>query len=254
MKRDTRMTKSAKKVLTAVKSAVKKTPTISRKVATLSKQVAKLNKISYEKHALVINGDTATSVTAPFYSFHINRRMDLWNPVFGSAIDEVSITNKMYLNSIKIDCRLSQETEADRIFYSMFIVSLKDQGADSSTFDPATGALFMTDGVQYVSLGQNGRVLVNPNFFNIHSYKRFTMGGRPGDQSTPETRDLSFTIVPKQKLIENPRGNVLRNALFTHPKDPSQNYYFLLFNDDSGLDLQVNRVNINGIASIAVAS
>ena len=51
--------------------------------------------------------------------------------------------------------------------------------------------------------------MMNKKYFNIHSYKRFYMGGRVGDQSAPALKDLSFTIVPKQRLVENPGGNIL---------------------------------------------
>ena len=55
------------------------------------------------------------------------------------------------------------------------------------------------------------------------------MGGRVGDQSAPALKDLSFTIVPKQRLVENPGGNIFgtisgRNGL-PFPRDPSQNYF-----------------------------
>jgi len=228
-----------------------KKPT-AKTVATLVKQVKKLNTISYDKITLSMSTAEDEAVVLPYYQFHVNKRMDLWTPIFGSNNTDSSNADKIYVNSYKMDVRLIQSNEADRIFYTMFIVSLKDDANDATTFDPATGNLTLANGVHYQTLSTNGRVLVNQKFFNIHQYKRFEMGGRPGDQSTPETRDLSFTIVPKQKKIVNPRGNCLGNATYTHPKDPSQNYYMLLFNDDSLGDFAANRVYVGGLASVAV--
>lgn len=239
------------------KAVVKRAPAkkpVAKTVASLVKQVKKLNTVSYDKRIMNLPRAFAEGVTLPVYIWHINQRLDLWTPTFGSNTNDISNVDKMYINSYKMDVRLSQDNEPDRIYYTAFVVSLKDQAADSTTFDPATGNLALADGIHYKQLGINGRVLLNQQFFNIHSYKRFTMGGRPGDQSAPETKDLSFTIVPKQKLIVNPRGNVLLNGSFTFPKDPSQNYYILLFNDDSGVDLQANKIMIGGLASIAVPS
>jgi len=242
-----------------VKAVIKRQPavkTVAAKVATLTKQVKKLNAISYDKVVMTMDGmaTNGASVAAPFFQNHLNALTRNWTPIFGSNAADVANTDKCYINSYKFDCRLTQENEPDRIFYSAFIVSLKDQGADVNTFDPASGLLVMSDGIHYQTLSTGGRVLMNQKFFNIHSYKRFTMGGRPGDQSTPETRDLSFTIVPKQKLLVNPRGNVFGASGLTFPKDPSQNYWFLLFNDDSFADGAVNRITMGGLASIAIPS
>jgi len=248
-----------KVVKAVIKKMAPKKPTVAAKVATLVKQVKKLNTISYDKVSMTMDGmaTNGASVIAPFYQNHLNASTRLWTPIFGSSAADVANTDKMYVNSYKFDVRLTQENEPDRIFYSAFIVSLKDQGADVNTFDPASGLLVMSDGIHFQTLSTAGRVLLNQKFFNIHSYKRFTMGGRSGDQSTPETRDLSFTIVPKQKLVVNPRGNIFGSSGVSNlsfPKDPSQNYWFLLFNDDSFADGQVNRITMGGIASIAIPS
>lgn len=251
-----KFSKKAKAVVNAFVKAVPPAaqPTLTKKVAQLTKQVKKLNTVSYDKITCLLQRQDAASVVTPVYQWHVNARMDLWTPIFGSTAADVTNLDKCYINSYKMDVRLTQDNEPDRIYYTMFIVSLKDQAADSTTFDPATGNLTLADGIHYQTLGTNGRTLVNQKFFNIHAYKRFTMGGRAGDQSAPETRDLSFTIVPKQKLIVNPRGNCLQNVSFQFPKDPSQNYYLLLFNDDAGADLQTNKIAIGGLASLAVPS
>lgn len=264
-----RTTSGARKVLRSVEKSLgvrpptrfSKTTTnrlanksLTAKVATLSKVVKKLDTVSYDKVKLIMSGEADFSVVQPFYQYHLNRAMNTWSAIFGTSNTDIAEADKAMINSYKLDVRLTQSNEADRIFYSMFIVSLKDQAADSTTFGPGTGALTLADSTHYQTLGSEGRVLLNPKFFNIHHYKRFTMGGRAGDQSTPETRDISFTVVPPKNnnVIVNPRGNVFRNASFTFPKDPSQNYYLLLFNDDSGADLQTNKIWINGLCSASI--
>jgi len=233
-----------------------KKPRTTVEVAKLKAAVKKLNTVSYNKVTMIMTGmnNNQAAVVAPYFLQPIMFDMRNWTPIFGSNASDVVNADKVWINSYKIDARLSQASEADRITYSAFIVSLKDDANDSSTFDPATGSLALADNVHYQTLPTNGSVLMNTKFFNIHSYKRFTMGGRSGDQSTPETRDLSFTIRPKQKVITNPRGNVFGVSGLTFPKDPSQNYFFILFNDDSFGDGQVNRISMGGLCSLAHAS
>lgn len=240
----------------AKKPYVSKTrkPRTITEVAKLKAAVAKLNKISYDKVTCTLTAQAAGSVTQPYYQYHVNGAMNNWSAIFGSNSADISNLDRIYVNSYTVDMRLVQDNEADRIFYTVFLVSLKDQAADATTFDPATGSLQLSDNIHYQTLSTNGRVLLNTKFFNIHNMKRFTMGGRVNDQSTPETKDLSFKILPKQKLIVNPRGNVLQNSAFAFPKDPSQNYYMLVFNDDLGTDLQTNKMYVGGLANIAVPS
>jgi len=226
---------------------------VSKKVTDLVRTVKKLTSISYDKIQMQLLPSSYASVTQPYYQYHVNNLTSNWTPIFGYDTADISAANKMYVNSYKVDARLTQDSEADLIWYTMFVVSLKDDGADSTTFDPATGQLTLTDNIHYNRAPTNGKVIVNPRFFNIHKYKRFYMGGRSGDQSAPVTRDLSFTIVPKQKLVTNPKGNIFNaTSGLAFPKDPSKNYYFLLFNDDLGTDLQVNKIVLGGIANIAV--
>jgi len=235
-----------------VRRAPKKTSVV-KKVATLVRQVKKLNTISYDKVQFSGTPLFNAPVTTPFFQYHCEGLMNAWTPIFGLDSNDVDECNKVYLNSYNMDIRLQQASEADQVFYTMFVVSLKDQGADSSTFDPATGSLQMINGIHYYS-SDNGRTMLNPRFFNIIKYKRFYMGGRPGDQSAPSLRDLSVKIIPRQKLVQNPKGNIFGVGGLSFPKDPSQNHWVLLFNDDQSADLQVNRIGIHNVISAAIAN
>lgn len=229
-------TKSMVKDLTKVKSAIKK-----------------LTKVSYDRVQMKGIGVTNQGIISPYFIYHLNNQMSSWTPVFGYDGNDFSNVNKCYVNSYKVDARLTQDNESDLIWYTMFIVSLKDDAADSTTFDPATGALTLSTDTHYTVLGAQGKALINPRMFNIHAYKRFSMGGRAGDQSNPVQRDLSFTIVPKQKQITNPRGNIFAGVgSLSFPKDPSKNYYMILFNDDSAVDLATNKITINLLADMAI--
>ena len=204
-------------------------------------------------------GNSQAFVQNPYYVYNITNGMNTWGPIFGNDASDIADTQKMYVNSYKFDVRLTQASEADLTLYSGFVVSLKDQANDSQTWlNSTTGALVLTPGVHYEALGNDGRVMMNKKYFNIHSYKRFYMGGRVGDQSAPALKDLSFTIVPKQRLVENPGGNIFgtisgRNGL-PFPRDPSQNYFFVLFNDNSGLDFENNFITMSGLCNVAIPS
>lgn len=244
--------RSAPTKKTSVKRRAPAKKSVTKKVTALAKQVKKLTTISYDKVAMKTIEQAYSSIVQPYYQYHINNLMQSWTPIFGYDSNDFSAVNKVYVNSYKVDARILQGSEADAIWYTAFVVSLKDDAADSTTFDPATGQLTLTSGTHYTTLGGNGKVLINPRMFNIHSYKRFYMGGRAGDQSAPVVRDLSFTIVPKQKLITNPKGNVFGTGGLQFPKDPSKNYYMLLFNDDLGSDLQTNNITIGAVANMAI--
>jgi len=232
--------------------------TVAKKVASLVKQVKKLNTISYDKVSLKMGATGLVNMAAPYYVYNITNGLNTWAPTWGDNAADLANVSKMYVNSYKLDCRVVQGTESDLTFYTAFIVSLKDQANDDNTWSPSTGALVLSPDVHYADIATNGRTLMNPKYFNIHAYKRFYMGGREGDQSAPVHRDMSFTIVPKQKKIENPGGNIFgsisgRNGL-PFPRDPSQNYFLVMFNDNSAIDFQWNNIIIGGIANVAIPS
>jgi hypothetical protein len=179
-------------------------------------------------------------------------------PLFGYDNTDLASVDKAYVNKYEVMCSVRQNNEPNLIRYSLFLVSLKDQGADATTFDPATGALTLSGTTHYAYGGVFAdQVRLSPRFFNIHAVRRFTMGYEGSAGPTADTkseRRFNFNIVPKQRLISNPKGNVFNNAAFPFPKDPSQNYYLILFNDNSGADLENNKVDISVIKHFAIPS
>lgn len=236
----------------------KKPRSVVKKVASLAKQVNKLTKISYDKVDLRMGTITSAAVDAPVYQYAICNGMYSWAPTFNENTSDIFNVSKIYVNSYNLDVRIDQASEASTITYTTFIVSLKDQGADVATLDPATGKLVLVEGTHYVQLPTAGRVLLNKDFFTVHQMKRFFMGGQTStSQGSISTKNLSFKIVPKQRLIENPRGNIFATSAangLTYPRDPSQNYFFLAFNDNSAVDLEANAIHIGGLASVAIPS
>jgi len=241
---------------TSTRKGAKKAPKASKALATLKSQVAKLTKVSYSKidfnHTPAVNVNLATPYNQQLVSGGFNTMAPLW----GYSSTDVNTVDKAYLNSKDVYVSVRQNNEPNLIRYTMFLVSLKDEGADTTTFDPATGALTLASGTHYTNIASD-QVRVSPRFFNIHAMRRFTMGYEGTAGPTADTlseRRFVFKIKPKSKMIVNPKGNVFANAAFTFPKDPSQNYWVLLFNDNAGADLENNRLDISVIDHFAIPS
>lgn len=249
-----RMTKGAKSTIGKFAKALKAIPkkSLTTKVATLQKQVATLKKVSYETCSTYSTIATGFNLTADYNTWNLSRlypNSSYSAPIFGTSATEISEVNKAYLNSKDIYVSVRQASEPNFVRMSMFLVSLKDQAATTTLWDPASRQLVLTGGTDYVlPLPATEQALLNPKSFTIHAVKRFTMGteGAAGPMAdTYAQRRFKFTIKPKQKLITNPVGNVFNNSLFSSPMDPSQNYFIILFNDNASLDLEFPKVDIN---------
>lgn len=241
----TRRSSPTKKVVKKTTSTKKRAP-VSKQLRVLKAQVKKLNKVSYEKVETFSAPAQSVSITSLWHSFSLSNNLNSLFPVWGYNATDLANCDKAYLNRKNIMVSIRQANEPNLIRYTMFLVSLKDQGADSTTFDPATGNLTLANITHYTQLGTD-QVRLSPRFFNIHAVRRFTMGYEGSAGPTADTRSerrFRFKITPKQKLIQNPKGNVFANPAFTFPKDPSQNYFIVIFNDNSSADLQDNKCDI----------
>lgn len=229
---------------------------VDKKVKALTKKVATLAKVSYDKVDTWSSYAANFNMTATYNAFNISRINTHCAPIWGYVAADLAQSNKAYLNSKDIKISVRQKNEIDLIRYSMFIVSLKDQAANTTLFDPASRQLTLVgSGQDYVTIASD-QVMLNPESFTVHHVKRFTMG-HEGTSPTADTfseKRFAFTIKPKQKLIHNPTGNMFANASFPSPVDPSQNYFVILFNDNAGADLQYNQVDIQVIDHWAIPS
>ena len=246
-----RVTKGAKKFVknvTAAVMAAKPKVTVAKKVATLARQVKKLNKVSYEKVNTVSQYAAGDNLTSSYNAYNCSRIYNYCFPVFGTSGTEISEVNKAYLNSKDIFVSIRQAGEPNLVRCSMFLVSLKDQGATSTIFDPASRQLVLSQPTDYTpSSAYAEQILMNSKEFTVHATRRFTMGyeGSAGPAAdTYSQRRFHFKISPKQKLIENPAGNFFNNSSFSSPMDPSQNYFIVIFNDNASLDLEFPKVDI----------
>lgn len=176
---------------------------------------------------------------------------------FGSTANDLE-SNRLFDKSMTIQLKFSCGNELSNVNYTMFLVSLKDSANDGDMFDPTTGDLELDPGVHYnpnVST-QLGQVMLNRKCFNIHYYKRFTIGnnGSALTQATAQGQLKSeriFTI--KKKLnnwITNPTGDVWGNMATA--RDPSKQYYLLIFNDDNTLDLEYQNLAYNIVRAVTV--
>lgn len=250
----TKMTKQAAAVFRkAAKAMAPKSKALSAKVATLTKQVATLKKVSYDKRmtaSAIANGDNLTTTYNSWNLSRMGTGTSFNIPIFGTSSTDLSEVNKAYLTSKDVFVSIRQNNEPNLTRCSMFLVSLKDQGATSSIFDPASRQLTIANTNDYIltNPSQCEQVLLNPKIFTVHAVKRFTMGyeGSAGPMAdTYSQRRWKFTIKPKQPVIENPSGNIFNNSVFPSPMDPSQNYFVIIFNDNAIIDLEYPKVDIN---------
>ena len=221
-------------------------------VKALKKKVDKMAKVSTER-VDTYQSLAGGNLNANFNQFNVSRLYTVSGvsqttvPIFGANQADLADVGKAYLNSKDIYVSIRQNNEPNLIRYSMFIVSLKDQGATTTVFDPLTRSLvgISAGGVHYVYNAAD-QVVLNPKVFTTHATRRFTMGyeGSAGPSAdTYSERRFKFTLKPRQKLITNSTGNLFADAAQTSPIDPSQNYFVIIFNDNSGGDLENNKVD-----------
>lgn len=248
--------RTGKTVKKAKTTKPKTTKSVTATVKSLKAQVKKLTKVSYDKVEVKADIATNQNLSSPLNSYNISKTFYNSSAVWGYNAADLADVNKAYMNKKNVFVSVRQNNEPNLIRYTMFLVSLKDQGADSTTFDPATGNLTLAAGTHYTYLGLD-QARVSPRFFNIHAVRHFTMGYEGTAGPTADTRSerrFRFQIVPKQRLVQNPKGNMFANSDFLFPKDPSQNYFVILFNDNSSADLENNRVDISVSDNWAIPS
>lgn len=171
------------------------------------------------------------------------------NLVFQSSYEECK-TNKVQHKSISTQCFVSLyndsglgASEGSSVSFSCFLVSLKDEGANRVNY--STGALTLTGGTDYTTIGSIGGVdgamtYLNPKLFNIHKKKFFTLSnfttapGATGQAYDPNLkREWRWNIAPNKVITSTttPYWSDLPCGI-----DPSKTYYILIFNNNSAVD------------------
>lgn len=257
-----RMSTGSKKVVAKFAKAMgvaKPKTTLTKKVATLTKQVSKLNKVAYDKLPMAYSYENVTlgtlvasgapaqfQLVAPFVSV----------PVWGSDTGDFNGANKAYLNKVTVKLAIRQNTEPDLINYTVYLVSLKDEMNDPAHFNSFTGALTLTNGVHYTQWGSQRaqQTMLSTRAFNIHKTVRTYTGNYGVGNTTPPLRNIDMSFIPKKKLYENPLGNIFGNSQYATPKDPSQCYYILIFNDNATGDGQSPHADVAMLADWSIAA
>lgn len=231
----------------------KKPKSLSSKVNKLAKQmrVMKRDTSSVVQKLIYGQSTTSNSVSGDYVVEYLTK-MSTWNRLFGTAADDETGRSAL-LKSITIDNYISLQnfgvvygSETATIKFTYFVVSLKDRG--NALFNESTGDLnTLVNGQHYVKNG--GQVLLNRQYFNIHAYKPFTLSNMGTAYSnTLYKLDKRFIVkLRPKKMITNPNGNW---KALNCPQDPSQNYFQLLFNDNSLLDLAAPSWAVNNTISI----
>lgn len=166
--------------------------------------------------------------------------------IFGTAADDTN-DNSIRHVSFGMDVLIDANTEDDNIRYSVFLVSLKDEAAQAVNF--STGAITLSSNIHYQFV--NGQTLLNKKYFKIHKYKRLITGnygtalGLPSSSSGPSRNEHRFYW--KLKLGTKPKNPVGNWNAMPCPRDPSQNYFLIVFNDNSPLDLENPLISMNCI-------
>lgn len=170
--------------------------------------------------------------------------------VFGTAANDLT-GNKTKICSIDLDMYLTASSEKDTIGYTIFLVSLKDNiGSDFNTYTGALGASINNHYIFY-----NGMAKLNTSVFKIHKSKRITMtnfGKAIGDPTSKQQFGLdcrwNWKIRPN-KIVKNAFGdwNTLHSSV-----DPSNQYYLLIFNDNSGVDFENPNIKLTQLNNYEV--
>lgn len=255
-------------VKAVVKRSNKKGASLSRKVNYLQRKVNKALKQERDHICRVMysQGDTLNLGTAaggqPSQIIPLTT-YSYWTRCFGTDADDEQAKKAVIRKSTtewSIDCN----GELDTVGYTIFAVSLKK---NASALIDSSGALLPTfvSGTHYTGTGS--RVLLNLNYFNVHYVKRRLTGdifgtrgagtaGNPTMSNLPSGSDVRFRgrinmsyNRGKGLAVQNPKGD-WKAAGF--PQDDTQNYFILVFCDDSTLDAVSPSIKYNTIHSVDV--
>ena len=217
-------------------------------VQALARTVRSLQRANRSQHQFLnyFQGGTQENINSPYKIINLCD-YTAFTPIFGADADDDN-NQKVVHQSFGLDGYISLENlinnEEETITFTCFLVSLKDN--IGSAFDPATGALTLNNAQHYVS--QNGLVMMNKKIFNIHKVMRRTLTNHGTTLSNPSAQTQSGTDF--RFYIKHSPRSVITNAVgdwkaLSSSLDPSKQYYFIIFNDNSALDLESPCITYN---------
>jgi len=221
-------------------------------VQALAKQVATIKK-SMKKDTETFNymSDGQINVSGNFSTVSLCD-FGNWTRIFGVAPDDENC-NTIIWKSMGLDCYLTHQStndEEENVTYTVFLVSPKDE-AGGTCYNPATGNLSLTAGAHYAY--RDGIVTLNKKLFTIHKVKRFTLGNfgqnlniAAGQKQYGNDMRWYWKLSLGRKIYA-PTGNW---RTLNGPTDTGKSLFMLVFNNNSGLDLEYPQLRYNGTHTI----
>lgn len=186
------------------------------------------------------------SVSSTYTAFHLND-FSSWGRIFGTTAND-DTGNGVIWKSSGLDMKFTTGNEPANVNFTVMLLHCKDT---AKSLIGSGGALTLTNGDTHYT--QSGLTMVNKKFFNILRIKRFSLGnnGQVASTATAQTqfgtdRRFYMKISPNKKII-NPTGD-WKNL--TQSLDPSGNYYLVVFNDNSALDLESPDMTMNAVHTV----
>lgn len=239
-------TKGSKSIYTKkVKPARYALPALARQVATLKRKVS--GTTSDVQYTTSVNNPIGNVGGTNTYIFPISQYSN-WTRIFGTDADDESNHKALWRKS-NFDFQINANGERNLIDYAFYLVSLTKLGMEE-LFTPSSGGLAgplgvstLTNGVHFIDGGVgHGMTMLNRKYFNIHQAKRYRTGAVPSTLAT-DTNDLSKRWYLKMShnsgkghTLQNPKGDW---KAIPSPQLAAQNYYILIFNNDSTADQSV---------------
>lgn len=185
-------------------------------------------------------------VSSTYTAFHLND-FSSWGRIFGTTSND-DAENGVIWKSSGIDMKFTTGNEPANVNFTVMLLQCKDT---AKSLIGSTGALTLTNGDTHYT--QSGLTMVNKRFFNILKIRRFSLGnnGQVASTSTAQTqfgtdRRFYMKISPNKKIV-NPTGD-WKNL--TQSPDSSGNYYLVVFNDNSSLDLESPDLTMNVVHTV----
>lgn len=220
---------------------------LSRQVRTLQKKVSNVSQI--ENFKMIVSGD---SLSSPYYAYNLSRFGD-WSLLFPSTTTALTnVRNSMYWKKTNIDLYITHKSlndEEEPVQYTVMIVRRKKEAGSSTQ---GLTDLTLNADVDYSAI--NGKAYMNLKKWTVVYSRRFVLGGEfynatadtslASGESGYKRLQISFT--PKCKVV-NPDGG-WKNL--TNPPDPTDQFYLLVFNDNSVADLESPQMDISAIHTV----
>lgn len=229
-------------------------------VGVLAKKVKKIQREMTKKRIplyLMNNGASITSNLTQPYTIQKLCKFSDDTPIFGTDANDLEGSKVLFKSitlKINVDLENLSETEEETTRIEMFIVSLKDEAND--IFNVANGDITLTSGIHYWQFGptgvpNGGYAYLNKKYFNIIKHKRFQLTNYgaslavSGAQNEYGSNWHYDCKIPINKVINAPMSNSTNQTWKTLacPRDPSENYYVIWFNDNFTTDGEFPRSN-----------